>query len=646
MRPFAVIAALLALSATALAGVPDWFRQLASEPVPAHSEETAAVVLLDEGRIVVKDSGEIRGSYRMVYKILRPQGRYVGNIRLCSDSETRIGSLKAWSITAQGVDYEIKEKEAVETGYEGGGELFSDVRCKNLTIPGSDVGSMVGYEYERKERPYVLEDHWWFQVGLPVRRSRLVLQLPARWEHKIFWMNHAPVPPTDLGNNTWAFELTDLPGIELEPDMPPLRSIVPHIGIKYFPPSGGTRSWEEIGAWAGSLFQARGEPTPAMQQKVVDLTANLPSVLDKIRVLATYVQHEVRYVAIEIGIGGFQPHLASDVFANRWGDCKDKANLLRSMLKLAGVDSYLVLVNTKRGVVTPEHPFVTFDHAILAIKLPAASAPGLYATADVPGLGRLLFFDPTDETMEFGNLPGIEQANYGLVVTGTSGTLVKMPLIPAEQNRLERFATLNVTPAGVLAGQVREVYTGSEAALKRYRLQRLDPTQRKKSIETFLSFFIPSSDVTAFDVKDLDQPNKPLTVTYSFTANNYAKPVGNLLLLRPRVVGAKGQDSFEDQHKRERRYPVEFENLTSQTDHIEITLPPGYVPDEVPEPLSIDPGPVSYASKVEIKDNLLRYDREYKIKDVFIGADRLQELKRFYRQLAGEEQNAVVLKKQ
>jgi hypothetical protein len=158
--------------------------------------------------------------------------------------------------------------------------------------------------------------------------------------------------------------------------------------------------------------------------------------------------------------------------------------------------------------------------------------------------------------------------------------------------------------------------------------------------------FVPSSELSGLEFKDLDALDKPLTVTYSFSARNYAKNVGDLLLVRPRVLGAKGADTFEDQHKRERRYPVEFENLTLHTDHVEITLPRGYTADEIPEPLALDPGPVSYLSKVEIKDNVLRYDREYKIKDVSVGADRLQDLKKFYRQLAGEEQNAVVLKKQ
>ena len=60
------------------------------------------------------------------------------------------------------------------------------------------------------------------------------------------------------------------------------------------------------------------------------------------KILANYMQRNIRYVAIEVGIGGFQPHPAADVFAHQYGDCKDKATLLSTMLKQIGIDSYYV----------------------------------------------------------------------------------------------------------------------------------------------------------------------------------------------------------------------------------------------------------------------------------------------------------------
>src|SRR5206468_12881899 len=103
--------------------------------------------------------------------------------------------------------------------------------------------------------------------------------------------------------------------------------------------------------WYARLCAARRAPTPALQAKVRELTASASSTIDKMRALALFAQRDVRYVAIEIGIGGYQPHAAGEVFANRYGDCKDKVTALSAMLREIGVESYYVIVSTYRGVV-------------------------------------------------------------------------------------------------------------------------------------------------------------------------------------------------------------------------------------------------------------------------------------------------------
>ena len=95
-----------------------------------------------------------------------------------------------------------------------------------------------------------------------------------------------------------------------------------------------------------ALARGRRDSTPEIKQKVAELTASTPSSIGKIRALANFVQDDVRYVAIELGIGGYQPHPASEVFSHRYGDCKDKATLLSTMLKEIGVESYYVIINT------------------------------------------------------------------------------------------------------------------------------------------------------------------------------------------------------------------------------------------------------------------------------------------------------------
>ena len=174
-----------------------------------------------------------------------------------------------------------------------------------------------------------------------------------------------------------------------------------------------------MGLWYTDLTRGRRDASAEITQKTVALAASGGPTLANMQALARFLQHDIRYVGIELGIGGYQPHSAADVFAHKYGDCKDKATLMSSMLKSIGVDSYYVVINTERGSVTPEMPahMGGFDHAILAIKLPDGVAdPSLVAVMRRPKLGRLLFFDPTDELTPFGSLR--PRAAGGLWVAG------------------------------------------------------------------------------------------------------------------------------------------------------------------------------------------------------------------------------------
>ena len=123
------------------------------------------------------------------------------------------------------------------------------------------------------------------------------------------------------------------------------------------------------------------------------MTSGVTEPLAQMKLLTAYMQRNIRYAAIEIGIGGFQPHPAADVFAHQYGDCKDKATLLSAMLKQVGIDSYYVPIYTERGIVNPKFPSINFNHVILAIKLPDSIPDnGLYALYKSPQFRPVALF--------------------------------------------------------------------------------------------------------------------------------------------------------------------------------------------------------------------------------------------------------------
>jgi transglutaminase-like putative cysteine protease len=627
---------------------PDWLRAAAQDKLPDYPKDADAVMLLNEQFTTVKDNGEIETRYRGAYKLLRPESRDShGGVAVNFDNETKLTYFKAWTITLSGGAIEVKEKEAAEVGLYSY-EIYSDQKVKYLKFPEANPGSVVGYEYVQKHRPFVFEDDWWFQSRVPTRKARFTLQLPTGWDYATFWAHYLEQKPATSGANQFVWEMQDVPGIEIEKEMPPWLAVAGRMDVKYFPRDPNMRarttgSWKDLGLWYSSLTASSRAPSPQMQQKVAELTAGKPDRLEKMKVLAEFVQRQVRYVAIEIGIGGFRPHNASDVFMHQYGDCKDKATLMSAMLHEIGIESYYVLVDTERGIVSPAFPSVRFNHAIVAIKIPDdVPTSSLYAMVNHPQLGKLLFFDPTSEYTPLGYLPSSLQDNYGLVVTPAGGELLAMPLLPASTNRLLRTGTLSLSEAGNLDGTVLETRWGAPAEMRRAQLMGIEPKLRAKVFEEFLGATLNTFTLTHASIGNLDQFDQTLTLNYSFVSSGYAKTAGDLLIVQPRVVGRPGSNILAG---KPRKYPIEFREASRQDDVFDITLPKGYVVDELPKPVKAECAYGSYKSEMRVEGNVLHYQRMYEITDVIVPTQKLDEVKDFFHQIAADEHASAILRR-
>lgn len=650
---FCAAVCVLAAPRHAQAGdAPSWMHAAASAPMPAHDEKTDAVLLYSEQTVSVQSIDKIKTHVRMVYKILRPSGRDYGIAAVSFNAHRKITGLRGWCIPAQGKDYEVKDKDAVEVALPkvAGSELISDVKEKLLQIPAPDPGSVVGYEYEQDEQPMVLQDVWTFQRELPGRELHYSLQLPSGWEYKASWINYSEVKPTQSGNNQWDWVVSDVKEIRKEAEMPPIYGVAGQMIVSFFPPGGastnGFASWQEMGNWYRKLTDGRRNPSPPITQQVATLTATTPTPLEKMKALAQFVQHDIRYVAIELGIGGFQPHAASDVFVHHYGDCKDKATLLSSMLSQVGVESFYVVINSERGSVTPQVPanVGAFNHVILAIKLPPnVTDPSLVATIQHPRLGALLYFDPTNELTPFGEIGGYLQANYGLLVTPEGGELVELPEQPSAMNSIQRTGKLTLDPLGTLKGEVSETRRGDRASSERWRLHNVTKSSDQiKPIEDLLAGSLSLFSITHASIENLNHTDQPFGFHYSFEAHNYAKNAGGLLLVRPRVLGVKSSAVLET--KEPRKFPIEFDGPSRDTDTFEIEIPPGYVVDDIPPAVDADYSFASYHAKTEVNGNLIHYSRTLEVKELTVPVSHADDLKKFYRIIAGDERNTVVLK--
>jgi hypothetical protein len=597
---------------------------------------------------VINEKGEMKTFYRVAYKILNTKGREHDHVTVFFDPETPVSGLKAWAIPPVGDAYEAKDKDALETSMTGS-EMYSDRRMKYLQVPFSEPGTLIGYEYEQVRRSDVLQDVWDFQERVPVHTARYMLTLPRGWEFQERWANWSKVASSTADLRT-VWELHDLPAVKDEPSMPAWSAVAGRMAINVIPGrpelKGRQRSsWADVGTWYYGLSSPQGASSPLLGAKVKELTATSPDTWTKMKAIAAFAQRSVRYVAIEVGIGGYQPHSAPDILANSYGDCKDKANLVRTMLQQVGVESYMVLTHSSRGVVAPDFPTMfSFNHAILAIRMPdSVPRDKAVATLEHPKLGRLLIFDPTSSLTPLGSLPGYLQGGRGLLVLSSGGELIDFPAAPPSGNLIQRSAKFSLTDQGAIQGTIDEVRTGDNANHERFALLALAVPERRRVIENFLAVFVPGFKLKDYSIDNLENYDQQLVLHYTFEAASYAKTMGGMWLFRPRVVGAKAELELKSQ---DRMYPFELDSTSLQTDSFDITLPAGYVVDEAPEALVTQNDFLRYTSEFKVDGSVLHYKRQYEIDKVIVPVDHIPEVQKFYRSVAADERASVVLKKQ
>jgi hypothetical protein len=613
-----------------IADMPSWVREAAETKPPETLTSKKAIVLLDETTVTGGSADAITTRRRQVVKITGAAGRDDYNfIAAYFDRDTRIYSMHAWAIDPKGIEYEAREKEAVEfSPYDG--ELYSDMRGKTLRIPGVDIGSIVAYEITQSDRAYHLQSTWRFQGDVPVALARFAVTTGS--QPVVHWTHYDAVEPVRPG----VWELHDVPAIEEEPGRPSMNAIAGRMSINL---SASALTWADIGKWYAGLAFPRNTPTPELQAKVRELAPKGASI-ESIRALARFAQRDVRYVAVEIGIGGYQPHAAGDIFRTRNGDCKDKATLLRTMLAGIGVESHYVLVNTTRGLIDPS--FATsslFNHAILAVRVPA-EVKG-HAIVEHPSAGRLMLFDPTSTTTPFGYLPPYLQASRGLLVTNDGGDLIALPAHAPDANQLRRSAKLQLDAAGTLSGHVDEIRTGGIASEMRGTLQSLSGTERARFMESVMAQHFTHYTIGGLAVQNLDDVDSDLVISYDITAPGYVKRVADMMLVRPRVMGQK-PETIVDMAERKNGYVTDGPSV--QTDEIEIKLPPAVAVDELPPAVTVNTPALEYSSKSEFEAGVLHYRRRYALQTFFVPKEKIPELNKAFSQILADERASAVLK--
>jgi transglutaminase-like putative cysteine protease len=641
---FAILASVL----RAADDVPQWVRDAAATPAHGYPAKVSRVMLLSDEAVTVDPDGRRVMRERGAIRVLQSGGDPIEAYRTYNTRSGRIRDFQGWLVPPSGKASPYPKNRVIDVAVSSN---WDEDRAKLLEAGLLVPGSVFVWEVTEEEKTAFTQYGYAFQGRLPTVISRFSMTVPAGWEVRETMLNWPKIDP-QVNGATYTWELHELPWVEREEHSPTVAALVPRLMVSYFPPSDnraglqGLKDWTAVSAWLSRLMDPPAVPVEAVKTKAARLTADADREGDgdremhKIRAIAAFVQ-AITYVSIDMNItrgGGYTPHRAEETLARNYGDCKDKAALMRALLRASGIDSYAVAIYASDSAyVRPEwaSPF-QFNHAIVAIRVPdAVVLPTVIPESPV---GRLLLFDPTDPVTPVGDLPKDEQGSYALLIAEDRGGLLTMPVLSAEANRIESLVKGTLGADGRIEARIERDYYGQSGIALR-EIQKLQGADEvRKRFERGLSRQLNELTIKRVDT-DLKDENR-LAVKIDLVADRFGQVTqGRLFILRPGLLTSGGDYVFT---ARNRTAAIRLES-DLRRDSIRIKLPPGFQLDELPEAATIEsPYGKLHVSWV-IHEGEIVMEQTLEVKKTIAPASEYARVLDFFDRVAGAEGAPVVL---
>ncbi len=629
------------------ASAPAWVQQAMKTTVPTYEKDVPSVILYRDETVTFDSSGKIVTTERQALRVLNKEGiREAAAHAFYLAKFSQIKDFQAWLIAPGGAVKEFGKKETIDR-ISDPDDVYDEGRVKIISAASeADIGYVFAYSYTTEDKPLFYQLQYLFQESRPTLRSVFSLTLPQGWNVSSLTFNRAEVSPTVSGN-THVWELRDLPPIPYEPLSPSFANLVPRIAVNFAPADKNMAvnkaftDWLEVSNWATQLYDPQVVINDEIAGKARELTAGKTTELEKIAAIGTFVQN-LQYISIDIGVGygnGMKPR-ASDLVMNRgYGDCKDKANLMRAMLRALKIESFPIIIYSgdptfvRKEWASPRQ----FNHCIIAV----AVSDGTEAATVVkhPSLGRLLIFDATDPYTPVGDLPDYLQGSNALVVAGDKGGIFEMPVTPPEFNAWNRHTNVVLGPDGSITGKIMERVSGQESRAPRTMFRSVSRDDFRKSIERWLT-----RGATAARLQKLEPVDKHASAQFEldieFFAPSYGQLMQNRLLVFKPAVASRTRGMYLTEKARKHR--IEFES-NSFTENVVFELPAGFDVDEMPDAVNLAMPFGTYDTKYEVKDGKLFYTRSLITKRTSVPAEKYSAVREFYTKIMDAEQTPVVL---
>ncbi len=449
---------------------------------------------LDETTITAP--GHVVNHVHTVVTVLNEKGIAYTGMAISYDKESYINSFLMNVYDADGkLVKKYRKSDMYDRSAEDDVSIVTDQRVKAVghTVPRYPMTFEVDYEVEYKSS---LGSVAW-RLQLPqqaVQNSycKYTVLPSVGFKYRAINTNIKPAKEQVKGNDVYSWEVHNLK-VEKEEEGAPYWKVVPRIdfctdSFQYGGNAGNMASWENFGKWIAGLNSDVNTLPPDRAEKVRQMTANLKTDKEKARFLYEYLQKNMRYVSIQLGIGGFKPFPAVFVDDKKYGDCKALSNYMYAMLKAVNIPAYYAIIRAGENEEPADLSFSQnrFNHAIICI----------------PFKNDTTWLECTSSTQPFGVLGTFTENRNALLITESGGKLVNTPRSKAAENMFDSKAHIKLNADGSALATVEADNTGEYRSLMLgFAHRSLD--ERKEAIIRMMHMKQPYAiNITDVDDKD------------------------------------------------------------------------------------------------------------------------------------------------
>ena len=641
MRIAAATLLLLLFASFGLQAQPDWVKLAAKNANAAKTHDDAvAVTLYDVTELEITKKGEAKGAVKLAHKILKSDGEHFAVQRVPVFSFVEMKDLKGWIVRSNGKVDKLKKEHTVQVGTSESKGYYDDVQWIVSALPNPEVGDIVAFEFTLKETGWTSLYHQFvFQRQVPVQYSAFRVKLPDGWQLRAKEHNMAGIEKNQI-ENTHSWTAKDLPYQPKELLAPSWGYLSRRLEITCFQPGRSAENnfpdWQSVASWAHSIHSEPAYAGTGVIAKTVELIGGATTFEDKLRAVAGFSQKDIRYVAVEIGKGGWVPRPADVTIRNRFGDCKDKTTLMRAMLKSIGIASASVLANPTNPVYGNLPTPFQFNHCIIGIPIKDEDVTPTLANAVVD---NWLFFDPTEDRIRLGELPWSLQGSRVLVASPDQEKLIYLPY-PKPQ-AFHRILKLDgeLKPDGSIEASVSIDDVGARAFNSRAYNETTSTKDQLEGIKSWLDDNIPGISISDYKIIDVGDTS---STRFIVSSKNYLQKAGNLTIFKPDIFRTVHVPELK---KKTRHHPIWFGGPNSVVTDLRWKIPGDWNADVDTSMVFRECDAASITARTSLDNDLLHFKSTYLQEGYLMEQEDYKTAKRFSKMLSRIRETSIIFNK-